>query len=121
MNKCQHENCRNASMKNDNFCYFHSPAEATRKKRASASRKGGINRHVRIVVEKIENVNSYEDIKQILLESLNLLRTSKTTSTVSKARTVTYICTLLAELVSRHDIEDRLSKIEAQLATKVEN
>jgi len=110
--------CRSNAIVNDSRCFMHSNDPEIVAKRAGARAKGGYAKNSKRLanIPQIKNIDSFADIKAILIDSLNELRTCATTSAVAKTRTVGYLCSIFTELVSKGDLESRIIAIEKQLS-----
>jgi hypothetical protein len=86
--------CRSNSIAGDSKCFMHSDDPEIVSKRNNARAKGGFAKNAKRLagIPQIKNIDSFADIKAILIESLNELRMCATTSTVAKTRTIGYLC-----------------------------
>ena len=106
---CMKPNCKTNALQNDDFCFFHSQKPYIVAKRKLAQSRGG--RKTQIHREPV-SIESLTDIKAILLETLNEIRCSSTENIVSRARTIAYMCLILANIQDRVDLEKRVEAIE---------
>lgn len=108
--KCQHPGCGSYALRNgDGFCYFHSKDPEVIKKRQQDRKKGGR----RVKTQKNDDIKTLEDIRVILAEAINELRSSPSENLVSKYRAVVYACGELRDTLRECDLEKRLEKLEA--------
>ena len=106
---CKKQDCKASALKDDDFCFFHSQKPDIILKRGLAQSRGG--RKSRIPKKPV-SIKSLEDIQVTLLEALNEIRCSGTENTISKSRTIAYICLILADIHDRIDLEKRVEAIE---------
>lgn len=109
--KCAKKGCRAWAMTNDEFCFWHSPKTA--EKRREAGRRGGSRGKVQ---KKSDVIETIADIKIVLAESLNELRSCGSTDVVKKSRAVAYVCHVLADIIKDSDLERRLRELEETLS-----
>ena len=120
--KCDHIKngiqCKGNALRGDSKCFVHSDNPKMVSKRTKGRSMGGYAKNSKRLanIPKIKSIDTFSDIKAILIDSLNELRNSATTSTVAKVRTIGYLCTIFTELVARGDLEQRIVAIEKQLA-----
>ena len=107
--KCKKQDCNANALKIDDFCFFHSQLPEIIVKRKSSQSQGG--KRSKINKEPI-SIESLTDIQIILLETLNEIRSSSTDNAVSRSRAITYICTKLADIQERTDLEKRIETLE---------
>ena len=99
-------------MTDDEYCYFHSVKPEIVKKRQEASARGGKKGKLS---PRNDNIESIEDVKHILAETVNELRASPTNNVVSRARAVGYLCSILLVALEKGDMEERIAKLESLL------
>jgi len=107
--KCKKSDCKANALKSDDFCFFHSQKPDIVAKRELAQSLGG--RKFKTNKEPI-SIESLTDIQAILLETLNEIRCSGTDNIVSRSRAITYICSILADIRERTDLEKRIEALE---------
>lgn len=107
--KCKKPDCKAYSLKNDDFCFFHSQKPDIVAKRELARSLGGSK--PKIHKEPI-TIESLTDIQEILLESLNEVRCSNADSIVSKSRATAHICLILVSMKERIELEKYYAKLE---------
>jgi len=98
-------------MKDDEFCFWHSPKTA--EKRKAARRRGGS----RGKIPKNDSIESIEDVKCILMETINELRSCGTDNIVGKSRATGYLCSIMISAFEKSDLETRVAKLEEMLTT----
>ena len=107
--KCNKPDCKANALKSDNFCFFHSQKPDIVAKRESSQSLGG--RKFKTNKDPI-SIESLTDIQAILLETLNEIRCSGTDNIVSKSRAITYVCSIIADIRERTDLEKRIEALE---------
>lgn len=107
--KCKHPGCGNYAMKGDDRCYFHSEKPEIIRKRQGDRKRGG--RRTKTV--RNGDIRTLEDIRVILAEAINELRSCGSENVVSKARAIAYCCGELRDCLREADLEKRLEKLEA--------
>ena len=112
---CARDGCQAYALRGEEHCFSHSQKPEVVQKRTMARSKGGSRGKIKIV-NTIEAINSVEDVKKIIMETLNELRAAPTNNTVAKARAVGYLCGVALTAIEKADLEERLSKLEESLA-----
>jgi len=107
--KCKKSDCKSYALKNDDFCFFHSQKSEIIAKRKLSQSKGGSKSKRN---KKPISIESLTDIQVILLETLNEIRSSGTDNIVTRSRAITYICSILADIQERTDLEKRIEALE---------
>ena len=107
--KCKKPDCKSYSLKNDDFCFFHSQKPDIVAKRKLSQSLGGSK--PKIHKEPI-SIESLTDIQEILLEALNEIRCSNADSVVSKSRATAHICLILVSMRERIELEKYYSKLK---------
>jgi len=110
---CKKTDCKSYSLKNDDFCFFHSQNPDIIAKRKLSQSRGGSK--PKINKEPI-SIKSLTDIQKILLEALNEIRYDDTDNIVSKSRATAYICLILTNLKERIELENRVEALEKYIA-----
>jgi hypothetical protein len=106
--QCVKEGCRANALKNDEYCFWHSPKTA--EKRKQAGRRGGS----RGKLNRDDNIESIADIQRILAETIAELRTDSS-HVVSRGRAVGYLCSIMLTALEKGDLEERISALEAKI------
>ena len=109
--KCKHPGCKSYALKSDpdGLCFWHSPATA--EQRRQAGRRGG----ARGKLERDDSIETIQDVKRVLAETIRELRTVST-DVVSRGRCIGYLCSILLTAIKDSDIEQRISALEARFA-----
>ena len=107
--KCKHPGCGSYAMKNDDKCYFHSEKPEIIKRRQEDRKRGGR----RTKTQKNDDIKTLEDIRVILVEAINELRSCGSENVVSKCRAIAYCCGELRDCLREVDLEKRLERLEA--------
>ena len=108
--RCQHPGCGSFAMKTgDGFCYFHSKDPEVIKKRQEDRKRGGR----RTKTQKNDDIKTLEDIRVILAEAINELRSCGSENVVSKCRAIAYCCGELRDCLREVDLEKRVEILEA--------
>jgi hypothetical protein len=113
MSGCLVDGCKAPVLKNDEYCYFHSPN--TKEQRQKSARRGGNRKKINVDYVPIETV---EDIKRLIAETINELRASPTENRISKARAIGYLASVLIDAIEKSDLESRMSELEKLLTTQ---
>lgn len=111
--KCAKTGCKSYAMKDDEFCFWHSPKTAERRRKAG--KKGGSKG--KLPVQNVD-IRSIEDVKHILAEAISELRASSTESVVAKARALGYLCNVAMVCIEKGELEDRVARLEELLNEK---
>lgn len=106
------QQCEANAVSNSDFCFSHSPVHQEEK--ALAVQKGGLNRKLYDFYGEDVELKSPEDIKNLLAETINLVRTGKMPAS-QPANSIAYLarCWLDAHAIS--EMEGRLEAIEEKL------
>jgi len=111
--KCKKDGCRASAMKGNDYCYFHNPDIADKRKEGQAN--GGSKS--RLNLDDITEVTP-ESMSKALLDALNSLRRSSKAERVAQARGIAYIVSVMNTVVTMVDFETRLSRLEKALQVK---
>jgi hypothetical protein len=103
---CLKDGCRASAMKGFDFCYFHNPEIADKRKEASAD--GG--RRGRGLYRSLGDP-SMENLKTVLWETLTELRHSRA-DIVSRARAIAIIASVLIPVIAESSLEKRIEALE---------
>lgn len=111
--QCKKQGCNAYALKDDpdGLCFWHSPQTADQRKQAG--RKGGARGKVERESLGIETI---EDVKRILVETMIELRGAATENTIGKARAVGYIASILLVALEKSDLEQRVGRLEELLS-----
>jgi len=107
---CKHKGCKARVMKGSEYCFWHNPETA--EARRQAGRRGGRRGKVELQEVAIETI---DDIKKVLVESLNELRQAGSESIIGKTRAVGYLCSILITAIEKQDLEERVRVLEEKL------
>ena len=113
MAECSKDGCRANALRDEALCFAHSTKPEIVKKRDAARRKGGSKGKLQL---QDVDVQTIEDIRGILSETVSELRSSASENLVSKCRTVGYLCSILLTTLEKSDLEDRISMLEESLS-----
>jgi len=105
---CSKEGCKANALTDDTYCFQHSQRSDIIERRKQARSKGGSRGKLRVV----DSINTIQDVKRIIAETLNEVRSCGTDNTVGKARAVGYLCGIALTAIEKGDLEARLSKLE---------
>ena len=111
--ECNKLGCGANSLKDDKYCFWHSSNPAVVKKRKQARERGGS----RGKLQCNDAIESVADVKRVLTETINELRSSGTQNVVGKARATGYLCSILLVSIEKGDLEERIAKLEELLTT----
>jgi len=103
-------------MKESEYCFWHNPETA--EARRQAGRRGGRRGKVELQEVAIETI---DDVKKVLVESLNELRQAGSESIIGKTRAVGYLCSILIEAIERSELEARVTALEQQISESIGN
>lgn len=108
------EPCRCYAIEGGEFCYWHDPTKAAQRKEARA--KGGRARHGRDLgsggqERPTVKIDSLADVITVLAGELaDVLRLERS---ISRARAVGYLCSVLATIYKDSELEQRIAALEA--------
>lgn len=104
--------CKMAKMRGFRFCFTHEPSNKT--KRLEATKKGGraIKKPV-YIPEELKDINSLQDVAEVLSETYQEVRRSEIQPSVSQA--ITGICGQFIKLYEVLSLDERLRKLEDRL------
>ena len=110
------EPCQAYAVDNSDYCFWHSPAMA--KRRRDARKNGGLHRHVtsKNITTTNYHIKTIEDVMQILKDAINdacLLENSQ-----ARARTIDYLCQIFIKGLEVSELEARLSDLEREVKLK---
>lgn len=106
--RCARKGCGAAAMRNDKYCFFHSAAPETVKRRKKAQKRGG----ARGKSKRSDSIESVQDVKNVLAEAINELRSSGTQNTIAKTRVIGYLAGVMLAAIEKGDIEERVAQLE---------
>ena len=119
--QCKKQGCKAYAMKDPGedpaaagFCFWHNPATAERRRKAG--KVGGSKSKVHRQSLEIETI---EDVKRVLVETLTELRGAATENIIGKVRAVGYIANILLVALEKSDLEARVSKLEELLKDSI--
>lgn len=98
----------------DGLCFWHS--EKTKERRRQAGKVGGSRGKVQRQALEIETI---EDVKRILVETITELRGAATENIIGKARAIGYIGNILLVALEKSALEARVSKLEELLKDSI--
>lgn len=107
--KCIKKGCKAHAITDDDYCFAHSQSLKIVQKRKTARKKGGSRGKLRVTDTSIDSI---EDVKRILVEAINELRSCAAESTVSKARALGYLCGIALTALEKGDLEERIARLE---------
>jgi len=113
--ECNKLGCGANSLKDDKYCFWHSSNPEVVKKRKKARKRGGS----RGKLQCNDAIESVGDVKRVLTETINELRSSGTGNTVGKARAIGYLCEVMLTAFEKHDLEQRIAKLEEMSTTSI--
>lgn len=108
MAKCSKDGCKANAIRDQKYCFSHSTNPETIQKRKQARSKGGSRGKLRVV----DSINTIQDVKRIIAETLNEVRSSPTENIVGKARAIGYLCGIALTAIEKGDLEERIAKLE---------
>ncbi len=112
MGICSREGCKANALTDDPFCFQHSQRSDIIEKRKQARSKGGSRGKLRVV----DSIDTIQDVKRIIAETLSEVRSSPTDNTVGKARAIGYLCGIALTAIEKADLEERIVKLETAQA-----
>ena len=104
--------CRAFAINNSEYCFRHDPA--SKDTALLASKKGGENRQLYDTYGKWVKINTPRDIKKILSEAINQVRTGDMPSS-SPANALAYLSKCWLDAHDRSDITEKLDKLDEKL------
>lgn len=113
MSACAKDGCRANALKGEAHCFSHSMKPEVVQKRKAARSKGGSKGKLRVTGVTIKSI---EDVKYVINETLNELRSSPTNDLVAKSRCIGYLCGIAINALEKADLEQRIAKLEESLS-----
>lgn len=113
--KCKKDGCKASTMKGSDFCYFHDPTIADKRKETQAT--GG--RRGRGLYQNIGDP-TLENLKQILWDTLGELRHSRS-ELVSRARAIASVSSVLITVIQESSLESRIEALERRFNAGLDN
>lgn len=106
------ESCNANALQNSNFCFNHDPNQQVAK--LVAVTKGGLNRKLYKQYGEPYEIETPEDIKNLLAETINLVRTGKMPAS-QPANSIAYLCRCWLDANTSSEVEARIEAIEEKL------
>ena len=109
--------CRSAPMRDEDFCFWHSPAHA--EEADEARRLGGLRRrkeHALAGAYEFQGLSTVPDIRRLL--EVAALDTLSLENSVARARTLAYLAQTALKCLEVGDLEERLLALEAALRNR---
>lgn len=115
--KSDNTQCQANALKNDDFCFLHSPSIPDEVKK-EAARKGGLVTKNKIESEPLDEItiNKIGDILLLIIDSINRVRTKPFCT--KKANTVGYLSNIYLKAFEITNMEKRLTEIENVIVKK---
>lgn len=113
--KCKKEGCKASTMRGSEFCYFHDPKIADKRKEGQAN--GG--RRGRGAYAEIGDC-TLENLKGVLWGTLGELRHSKS-ELVSRARAIASVSSVLITVINESSLENRIDALERRFEKGLDN
>lgn len=115
---CAKDGCKANALtdSDDNYCYQHSTKPLVMEKRKRARSKGGSRGKLPVADVTIATV---QDVKNIIMEAINGLRSCSSESIVAKSRALGYLCGIALTAIEKGDLEERIAKLEEAQAESV--
>ncbi len=107
--------CQAAALPGSEYCFFHDPAKAERRREAQSL--GGRHNHMKTLDEDTPDVKiqNCQDTVPLLSETINQVRKGEIDPRVANA--VGYLANVIIKAVEQSDIEKRIEAIEAAVKT----
>lgn len=112
------EPCRQAPLRNSDFCFWHSPEHA--KEAAEARRLGGLRRRKEKTVAGAYDIEGLDDVPKIrrLLE-IAVLDTLSLENSIARSRTLAYLAQVALKALEVGEFEARLEALEATMGPRL--
>ena len=112
------EPCRQAPLRDSEFCFWHSPEHA--EEAAEARRLGGLRRRKEKTVAGAYDIEGLDDVPKIrrLLE-IAVLDTLALENSVSRSRTLAYLAQIALKALEVGEFETRLEALEATMGPRL--
>ena len=108
--------CKSLAMNGSRYCFFHDPKKKA--KRKTAQSKGGKNALARRRPEPLDlpdvSLKSAHDVLDLMSDTISKLRRREMDRAVCS--TIGYLCQVVLKSIEQSEFEDRLDKIERELA-----
>ena len=109
--------CRSRAIQESSYCFFHDPKRQAERK--AAQRKGGKNALARQRPEPLDlpdvSLTSAHDVLDLMSDTISKLRRREMDRAVCS--TIGYLCQVVLKSIEQSEFEDRLDKIERELAS----
>lgn len=109
MARCAREGCGANALKIDSLCFQHSELKEIVESRDRARKRGGSRGKLR---QSDVTIGTVQDVKAIIAETLNDLRSCSTDNIVAKSRAIGYLCGVALTAIEKGDLEERIAKLE---------
>jgi len=112
------EPCRQAPLRDSDYCFWHSPDHAV--EATEARRLGGLRRrreHAVAGVYDVEGLTSVDHVRRIL--EVALLDTLGLDNSVARSRTLAYLAVVALKALDAGQTEERLSALEETLRPRL--
>jgi hypothetical protein len=110
--------CGSRATLDSGYCFFHDPKKKA--KRKAAQSKGGKNALVRQRPEPLDlpdvSLTSAHDVLDLMSDTISKLRRREMDRAVCS--TIGYLCQVVLKSIEQSEFEDRLDKIERELASQ---
>ena len=123
-NGCQASNergepCRQAPLRDSDFCFWHSPEHAA--EAAEARRLGGLRRRREKAVSGVYDFEGLADVAQVqrLLE-IACLDTLSLENSVARSRTLAYLAQVALKALEVGELAERIEALERLVAPRLE-
>ena len=113
--KCIKDGCKASAMKKAEYCYFHNPESADKRKESQST--GG--RRGRGLYQNIGDC-TLENLKSVLWDTLGELRHSRS-ELVSRARAIASVSSVLITVIQESSLEKRIEALERRFDKGLDN
>jgi hypothetical protein len=111
--KSDHSKCRAPALPESDFCFFHDPSKAEKRKEAQA--EGGRQNRMKTLEDSTPDVKVEDsgDAIALISETINQVRKGRIDPRI--ANSVGYLANILIRAVDQDKLETRIEKLEALL------
>jgi len=109
--KCSVTGCGAKALKNDpdQRCFMHSSDPLVVERRNKVRLAGGYRQKKQVDDVYVDDI---QDVKKVLIETLNELRSSPSQNVISKSRAICSVCEILMQVMDKAETKEKNAKIE---------
>ncbi len=113
------ERCRQAPLRDAEFCFWHDPDHAT--EAAEARRLGGMRRKKERTLQGAYDVEGFEDVEQVRrLVTISVVDALALENSIARSRLLLSAALASAKLLEVGELDERLSALEAAVKPRLQ-